>query len=113
MKSYFRIGTMLLAALVFASGLKAQQRLKMDLGYSINQPTGQFKETVNTTSYRGLQGGLTYDVTEQLGIGLGFSFADFYEKKPRQVYQTGEGAISAVVSNSIQVTPIVAKASYQ
>jgi hypothetical protein len=111
MKNYLRIAILVVAA---ASGLKlnAQQRLNMELGYSINQPLGNFKEVVSKTSFRGFTGGITYDVTERFGIGLGVSYSDFYEKYPRQVYQTPEGAISAVLSNSIQVIPVVAKAKY-
>ena len=111
MKHYLRIAILIVAA---APGLvlNAQQRLNMEIGYSINQPLGNFKDVVSKTSFRGFTGGITYDLTERLGIGLGVSYSDFYEKYPRQVYQMGEGAISAVISNSIQVIPVVAKAKY-
>jgi opacity protein-like surface antigen len=103
---------MMLLAMAFAFDTQAQQRLNMELGYSINHPTGSLKDEVSKTSFRGFTGGISYDVTEKLGIGLGVTYSDFYEKYPRQVYQTPEGAVSAVVSNSIQVMPIVAKAKY-
>src|SRR5687768_13102683 len=90
---------MLLLAVAFTFNAQAQQRLNMELGYSINQPIGSLKNEVSKTSFRGFNGGITYDVTEQLGIGLGVSYSDFYEKYPRQVYQTPEGAVSAVISN--------------
>ena len=111
MKNYLRI-SVLIAAVLFGFQLNAQQRLNMELGYSINHPLGSFKDVVSKTSFRGFTGGITYDVTEQFGVGLGVSFSDFYEKYPRQVYQTGEGAVSAVISNSIQTIPVLAKAKY-
>ena len=111
MKNYLRI-SILIVAVVFTFQVNAQQRLNMELGYNINHPLGSFKDVVSKTSFRGFTGGITYDVTEQFGIGLGVSYSDFYEKYPRQVYQTQEGAISAVISNSIQVIPVVAKAKY-
>ena len=98
--------------LVFSAALKAQQRVILDLGYGINNPTGGFKDVIGKTSYRGFNSGISYRATEQLDIGLGVSFADFYEKTPRQVYQTSEGALSAVITESIQVTPVVARGRY-
>jgi opacity protein-like surface antigen len=52
-------------------------------------------------------------VSEQIKVGLGVSFNDYYEKIPRQNYQIPEGTISAVVSNSIQTTPIMVKGEYE
>src|SRR5688500_11235429 len=106
------LSIMVLLALAVAFNTQAQQRLNMELGYSINHPLGGLKDEVSKTSFRGFTGGISYDVTEKLGIGLGVSYSDFYEKYPRQVYQTSEGEVSAVISNSIQVMPIVAKAKY-
>jgi len=112
MKNILRAGSMIVLIIVCALQIQAQQKVKMQLGYSINQPVGQFKDLITNTSYRGFNGSITYDVTEQLAVGLGVSFADFYQKYPRQVYKTDEGSISAVLSNSVQVMPIVAKADY-
>jgi opacity protein-like surface antigen len=111
MKKNLRIIVMLLAVILVLN-VQAQQRLNMELGYSINHPGGSLKDEVSKTSFRGFTGGISYHVTERLGIGLGVSYSDFYEKYPRQVYQIPGGAVSAVISNSIQVLPIVAKAKY-
>jgi opacity protein-like surface antigen len=112
MKNYLTLAGLCLVMLFLYSDLNAQQRLSMDLGYSINRPSGQFDQVISKPSYRGFKGGISYAINEQFDVGLGVLYSDFYEKTPRQVYQTAEGAISAVISNSIQVMPLVVKAKY-
>lgn len=104
----------ILTLIVVAAGttIQAQQRLQMKIGYQAAKPLGSFKDVINTTSYRGFNGEITYAVTERLGIGLGVSYNDFYQKFPRQVYPVKDGAVSAVITNSIQTTPILVKANY-
>lgn len=103
-----------LSALILVSVLsgQAQQKLQVRLGYNINTPLGSFKNTVSNTSFRGFSGEVLYPINESFSVGLGTSFNDFYQKYPRQVYATSEGHISAVLSNSIQTTPLLVKANY-
>lgn len=102
-----------LTLLLGAISLQAQDRLMLKLGYNTGMPVGKFKDYMGNNSFRGFLGELAYPVTEQLKVGLGVSFNDYYEKIPRQLYQMDEGTVSAVVSNSIQTTPILLKASYE
>jgi outer membrane protein W len=98
--------------MAFISG-QAQQKLEMKLGYNFNMPVGSsFKTAVSKTSFRGFNGELTYPINNQLSVGLGVMYNDFYQKYPRQVYDTKDGSISAVLSNSIQTTPVLAKVNY-
>lgn len=106
----------ILIALASAAGfsdLHAQDRLLFKVGYNTGMPVGSFKDYMGKNSFRGYRGEIAYPVTEQLKIGLGVSFNDYYEKIPRQNYQTSEGMLSAVVSNSIQTTPIMIKGEYE
>jgi opacity protein-like surface antigen len=95
------------------SGAQAQDRLLFKVGYNTGMPIGSFKDYISKNSFRGYRGELLYPVNEQLKVGLGVSFNDFYEKIPRQNYQTTEGVLSAVVSKSIQTTPIMVKGEYE
>lgn len=99
--------------LFFSAGtLRAQSGLQLRVGYSTAMPLGTFKDFMGKNSFRGYNGELSYPITERFRIGLGVSFSDYYEKFPRQTYQTQEGVISAVLTNSIQTTPIQVKANY-
>jgi hypothetical protein len=95
------------------SGANAQDRLLFKIGYNTGMPVGSFKDYISKNSFRGYRGELLYPVNEQLKVGLGVTFNDFYEKMPRKNYQTSEGVLSAVVSNSIQTTPIMIKGEYE
>lgn len=106
----YAIATVLLLACVSAT--QAQQKLKFKVGYNVASPVGSFKDAVSKTSVRGFEAALAYPVNERLEIGLGVLYNDFYQKYPRQVYDIEGGAISAVVSNSIQTLPVLAKVNY-
>ncbi len=102
-----------LIAAIGVSGATAQDRLLFKIGYNTGMPVGSFKDYISKNSFRGYRGELLYPINEQLKVGLGVTFNDFYEKIPRQNYQTSEGVLSAVVSNSIQTTPIMIKGEYE
>lgn len=114
MKRFYRYTGLSALILVIACTIgQAQQKLQMKLGYNFSTPLGSsFKSLVNNTSFRGAHGEITYPVNEQLNIGLAVSHNDFYQKYPRQVVVTKNGDISAVISNSVQVTPLLAKVNY-
>lgn len=112
MKNIIALIILVLAATGF-SDVQAQDRLMLKVGYNTGMPVGTFKDYMGKNSFRGYRGEILYPVNEKLKIGLGVSFNDFYEKLPRQQYQTSEGTLSAVVSNSIQTTPIMIKGEYE
>lgn len=90
-----------------------QQKLTMNINYAVHTPTGSFKsDIVNKTSFRGWNANLLYGVTDQLSLGLEAGFNDYYQKYPRQVYNTKGGAVSAVLSNSIQTVPVMLKGRF-
>ncbi|HZG26040.1 MAG TPA: outer membrane beta-barrel protein [Chitinophagaceae bacterium] len=113
MKAIYKYaGLSVIILMAFVSG-QAQQKLQVQLGYNFNKPvSSSFKEVVSKTSFRGFNGEITYAINNQLNVGLGVSYNDFYQKYPRQMYNTTDGDLSAVVSNSIQTTPILAKVNY-
>ena len=112
MKNVFAFIILVLGAVGF-SDVQAQDRLMLKVGYNTAMPVGTFKDYMGKNSFRGYRGEILYPVNEQLKIGLGVSYNDFYEKLPRKQYQTSEGTLSAVVSNSIQTTPIMIKGDYE
>lgn len=107
------VNTILAAFFMMACiSASAQDRLQFKVGYNPGFPVGSFKDFMGKNSFRGYLGEISYPVSERLKIGLGVSYNDYYEKHPRQLYQFSEGTVSAVVSNSIQTTPIMIKAAY-
>lgn len=112
MKKLFQYATVaLIMSMAYFAG-QAQQPLQLKVGYNVNTPVGSFKNFIGKTSFRGVNGEISYLINDQVSVGLGASFSDFYQKYPRRVYDTKDGNISAVVTNSIQTMPVLAKASY-
>jgi opacity protein-like surface antigen len=114
MKTSYKIIAILVAGLFTAGVTQAQEgRLNLNINYSINTPTGNFKDVIDKTSYRSWAASLLYGINDKLSIGLGTGFQDFYQKYPRQVYKMDDGSdISAVLTNSIQAIPILAQVQY-
>ena len=95
------------------SQLSAQKgEVKMNLQYSYALPLGSFKnDVISNGSPRGVTGDILYNVNDKLSVGLGLGFQDFYQKYPRGLYNTGDKeTTSAVLSNSVQIIPVLAKA---
>lgn len=88
--------------------------LKLDLNYNYSLPLSGFKnDLISNGSPRGFMGGLMYSFSDQLYAGLSFGFQDYYQKYSRATYNLDKTQqISAVLSNSIQVTPVLLKAKY-
>lgn len=114
MKTSYKIMAVLMAGLFAAGATQAQQgRLNLNINYSINTPTGNFKDVIDKTSYRSWAASLLYGINDKLSVGLGTGFQDFYQKYPRQVYKMDDGSdISAVLTNSVQAIPILAQVQY-
>ena len=88
--------------------------LQLNLNYNYGIPLGAFKsDLVNDNSPRGGRGSLMYSFSNRLSAGLESGYQDYYQKYPRQVYPLpGSEDVSAVLSNSIQTTPVLLKAKY-
>ena len=94
---------------------KAQNKpLNLELNYNYSIPTGNFKsDVIGDASPRGFMGNLMYPFSDNWSVGLAYGFQDYYQKYPRQLYHLSNTQdISAVLSNSIQTTPIMVKAKY-
>ncbi len=101
--------------LLIAVGLTAhaqQPGLHLNLNYSYAMPLGSFKtDVISKNLPRGVTGDLLYGINNKIAVGLGLGFQDFYQKYPRDLYPTGDHeTTSAVLSNSVQIIPLLAKA---
>jgi hypothetical protein len=114
MKQIKKIAVLLLVVFVFSYTSNAQTGLVLNLDYNVSQPVGSsFRNYIDRTSFRGMQASLLYGLDNHFKVGLQTSFNDFYQKYDRQVYHYADGSDeSAVISNSLQYTPVVAKAQY-
>ncbi len=104
------------AALLVASLASAQvqdNHLLFRVNYSVAAPIGSFKDVISNVSYRGFNAQLLYLITSNWSAGLETGFHDFYQKYPRQLYKTTDGSdVSAVLSNSVQASPLLLKGQY-
>src|SRR6201995_214972 len=101
--------------ILLVSQLNAQRgEVKMNLQYSYALPVGSFKsDVISNGSPRGVTGDILYNLSNKLSLGLGLGFQDFYQKYPRTLYKTGDQeTTSAVLSNSVQIMPVLAKAEF-
>ena len=115
MKNIKTIITLLIIPLCFSLPATAQtQSLKLDLNYNYSIPTGNFKrDIISNSSSSGFMGSLMYPFSDKWSVGLAYGFQDYYQKYPRALYHLSKTQdISAVVSNSVQTTPIMVKAKY-
>ncbi len=109
---------MALVVLLLAGTLTAQAQkgqLKFDLNYNYSLPVGAFKsDLISKGSAQGGTGSLQYYLTNQWAVGLGAGYQNFQQKYPRTLYEMSKTqTISAVLTNSIETTPIVAKATFR
>ncbi|HEX2607118.1 MAG TPA: outer membrane beta-barrel protein [Flavisolibacter sp.] len=109
----YRYGLILILALsLYTASWAQKQPTKLEINYTAGFPTGNLRNLTDNASWRGAEGALLFGVTDKLSIGLQAGYQDFYKKYPRQVVQEGGSDISAVITNSIQVSPIQLKAKY-
>jgi opacity protein-like surface antigen len=96
------------------SKTQAQQgELRLTVNYSVAVPAGDLKDFTPDVSPRGGELSFLYGISDKLSLGLTGSYQDFYEKYPRQVFDMGDGTdISAVLSNSVQLIPVLATVRY-
>ncbi|MEO8414995.1 MAG: outer membrane beta-barrel protein [Ginsengibacter sp.] len=88
--------------------------LKLNLNYNYSIPVSGFNaDLVSKASPRGFTGALMYTFNNKWDGGLAFGFQDYYQKYQRATYPLGKTQdISAVISNSIQTTPVLVKVTY-
>jgi len=107
----------LVVAIPFASTVMAQDRgeATMHLNYSYGLPLGSFKnDIVGNNSPRGASGDIMFSLNKKFSLGIASGYQDFYQKYPRGTYKLNDGSdISAVISNSVQTVPILAKGMYK
>lgn len=91
-----------------------QERTTMGIQYQYGLPMGDFKKNlIKEGSPRGASIDIQYALNPRWRVGGGLGYQDFYQKNPRQTYKMSDGSdISAVVSNSVQSTALMAKASF-
>ncbi len=103
----------IVSLILFQNSLFGQQGAwKFNAGYSVAMPMGDLKNLVNETSFRGWNASVMYGVTDKASLGIASGFQDFYQKYPREILHDEGSDLSAVVSNSIQVIPIMLKGKY-
>lgn len=109
-KAYFSFVLILFSAFT----LNAQRGLtNVTINYNAAFPTGNFKDIVSSNSYQGFNASILYNLSDNVAVGLGTGFQDFYQKYPRQLYKLSDGSdVSAVLSYSIQTIPVLAEVSY-
>ena len=103
----------LVICILAVSQLHAQRgEVKMNIQYSYAVPISSFKtDVISNGSPRGVTGDILCNVSNRFAVGLGLGYQDFYQKYPRTLYSTGHNeTTSAVLSNSVQVMPLLAKA---
>jgi hypothetical protein len=103
-------------AVCYTNDSKGQQgRTTAGIHYNYSIPAGSFKSDVTDKgSAKGVFADILYNVTDRLAVGGLVGYQDYYQKFPRMVYKTSDGSdISAVRINSVQTTPLMAKANYK
>ncbi|HEY6977859.1 MAG TPA: hypothetical protein VH396_16280 [Chitinophagaceae bacterium] len=100
------------SALLHVNAQKGEWKLNLNYNYSL--PLGSFKnDIISNNSPRGFSGDFMYGINDRFSAGLYGGYQDFYQKYSRDLYQTGNHEVtSAVLSNSIQTMPILAKGKF-
>ena len=115
MKKNIIVSCLLVVSILFTQSLIAQKNpLTLELNYNYSMPLSGFKsDLVSNSSPRGFRGSIMYPFNSKIAAGVQFGFQDYYQKYARGTYHSGPSQdISAVISNSIQTTPIIVKAKY-
>jgi opacity protein-like surface antigen len=98
----------------YNDGNGSESKMRINLLYNYSLPTGSFKnDFIKNNSPRGFNLDLLYWFKPEWGAGAAFGFQDYYQKNARATYKLNDGSdISAVVSHSVQVIPVMAKAMF-
>lgn len=116
MKRYAKLFFPLIAVLAFCNFASAQSKkgageLTLHLNYNYGIPLGDFKNNlVSNDAARGFYGDLLFQINPKWAAGISAGYQDFLEKYPRAVYETGNHeSTSAVLTNSVEIMPLMAK----
>ena len=92
----------------------AQNKIKMELSYNISTPMGSFKnDYISKTSFRGATGEISYTFNPKFSLGLQSGYQNYYQKFGRQLYKLdGNQTVSAVLTNSMDIIPILLRGSF-
>lgn len=114
MKKNFVLFMTIMAVCMISLSASAQEKLKLELGYNISTPVGSFKnDFINSTSFRGGTGELSYQFNPKFSLGLHSGFQSYYQKYGREVYKLdGNQTVSAVLSNTMEIVPLVLRGTY-
>lgn len=118
MKNHLTYRTVLIYIFLFfvsKNPVLAQSRGESSLtfAYNIAVPMGSFSDFIGNATGRAFSGNILFGINNNWAAGLKIGYANFYEKKTRQVYKSDDGSdISAVVSNSVHFFPIMAEGKY-
>jgi hypothetical protein len=101
-------------ALLLSGYLASSQKgtTKLDASYKVAVPMGNLRNLISETSGRGWEAAILFGITDAASVGLQAGFQDFYQKYDRQVIHGQGSAISAVITNSVQVIPLMVKGRY-
>jgi opacity protein-like surface antigen len=93
---------------------RAQDKTTLGLQYNVALPMGDFKNNyVRDASLRGISLDLMHSVSPKWRVGAGAAYQDFYQKSQRSLYEREDGSLlSAVMTNTVQTTTLMAKAMY-
>jgi outer membrane protein with beta-barrel domain len=114
MKKIDRLCLVLVAVLLVTVSDVNAQRVKLNINYGVGIPaSGNFKDYVSNTSFRGWNANVLYEINDQWSLGLGVGSQDFYQRYPRGLYKTGEGSdLSAVLTNTVNTMPILIQSQF-
>jgi hypothetical protein len=101
-----------LSCLLCLAASSQQRVLKLEVAYKAAMPMGNFKNITDKTSLNGWEAAVMYGLTDKIAVGVQSGFQDFYQKYGRQVYHGSGSNISAVITNSVQVIPLLLKGKY-
>lgn len=98
---------------LFSVAFAQQGTFKVDVNYTVGLPVGNLEKLTDQTSWRGGEVAFMYGLSDRASIGLQVGTQDFYKKYPRTLIHESGSDISAVITNSIQVMPIMLKGSWK
>jgi opacity protein-like surface antigen len=98
--------------LVFLPVFAHAQSLKLNVNYAPSLPVGNFKNVTDGFSWRGWEGNLFYETSSKLMVGIGIGSQAYYKKYPQSTYHFAGSDITAVVNNSIELMPVMARVRY-
>jgi len=113
MKTLKIFGALALAIITFSGASAQQGALKVELNYTVGLPMGSLSDYVDgNTSWRGGEIVFMYSLSDRASLGLQVGMQDFYKRYPREVIHSSGSDFSAVITNSVNVMPILLKGKY-